>query len=57
MFIYVMDIESRDLLLSRGYELLKQNSNQNIWVFTNKENQQFDMVDIPFCVVSDTLTF
>ncbi|MBR4021271.1 MAG: hypothetical protein IKI94_01530 [Ruminococcus sp.] len=58
MFIYVMDIESRDYLIAHGYNLLKDNGNSEgtVWVFANKEDCQFDTLDIP-CVVSDTLTF
>ena len=56
MFIYVMDVESKDKLLQLGYTLLKDNGNGSIWVFVNKEGQQFDSLDVP-CVVSDVLTF
>lgn len=53
-----MDIESRDYLIAHGYSLLKDNGNSEgtVWVFANKEDCQFDTLDIP-CVVSDTLTF
>ena len=54
MFIYVMDKDSRDYLLARGYELLKHNG--SVWVFVNKSEICFDTADIP-CVVSDVLTF
>ena len=56
MFIYVMDAESRDTLLELGYVLLKKNKNQDVWVFINKPNHQFDSINVPY-VVSDTLTF
>lgn len=56
MFLYVMDKESRDRLLALGFELLKANDKNTIWVFVNKSEQAFDSVDVP-CVVSDTLTF
>lgn len=56
MFIYVMDTESRDKLQSLGFELLKENATKTIWVFVNKQELNFDTVDVP-CVVSDTLTF
>ena len=56
MFIYVMDAESRDVLLELGYVLLKKNKNQNVWVFINKPDHQFDSINVPY-VVSDTLTF
>ena len=56
MFIYVMDIESRDKLVSLGYRLLKGNDTDTVWVFENKMQKQFDNLDI-HCVVSDVLTF
>lgn len=56
MFLYVMDIESRDKLLNSGFELLKENDKKTVWVFVNKTGQTFDTVDVP-CVVSDVLTF
>lgn len=56
MFLYVMDAESRDKLLTLGFELLKANPQNTIWVFVNKQELAFDSVEVP-CVVSDTLTF
>lgn len=56
MFIYVMDEESRDILTSRGFKLLKSNSVGTLWVFENQSDLQFDTLNIP-CVVSDILTF
>lgn len=56
MFLYVMDTESRDKLLNLGFELLKENGKKTVWVFLNKSNQTFDMVDVP-CVISNILTF
>ena len=56
MFLYVMDTESRDQLLSLGFELLKENDKKTVWVFVNKPDQTFDVVNVP-CVVSDVLTF
>lgn len=56
MFLYVMDTESRDKLLNLGFELLKENDKKTVWVFVNKSDQTFDVVDVP-CVVSDVLTF
>lgn len=56
MFLYVMDIESRDRLLNLGFELLKSNDEKTVWIFVNKQEQTFDEIDAP-CVVSDVLTF
>lgn len=56
MFLYVMNAESRDMLLDLGYELLKENSDKTLWVFINKSEKSFDTFDVP-AVVSDVLTF
>lgn len=56
MFIYVMDVSGKDKLLSLGYKLLKENKKKTVWVFENKQNTQFESIDV-FCVVSDVLTF
>lgn len=51
-----MDTKSRDKLQSLGFELLKEDDTKSIWVFVNKQELNFDSIDVP-CVVSDTLTF
>lgn len=56
MFLYVMDAESRDKLISLGYKLLKENERGNIWIFANSKDRTFDNIDVS-CVVSDTLIF
>ena len=58
-FIYVFDQDARDVLLSAGYQLLKSDEQQNIFVFQNKEAHTFTanrVGDFAF-VLSDTLTF
>ena len=47
---------SLTILLNLGFELLKENDKKTVWVFVNKPDQTFDVVDVP-CVVSDVLTF
>ena len=47
----------RDFLLMRGYELLKQCPNKQIWVFVNKDEEQFAESALCAHVLSDTLTF
>lgn len=54
MFIYVMDVESRDKLIELGYTLLKHTG--YVWVFKNKDPLSFEDIGVQ-CVVSDTLTF
>lgn len=58
MFIYVMDMESRDKLLDRGYKLVKANERNDMWIFSLPDHLQFsaDLDDVPH-VVSNRLTF
>lgn len=55
-FIYVFDEEGRDRLLSLQYEMLKCDNEKRIYVFLNKERQDFSNNDFKFAL-SDTLTF
>lgn len=55
-FIYVFDENARDQLLSKGCEILGQNSEKHIFVFLNTGNLKFEDEDIRY-VLSDTLTF
>lgn len=57
MFIYVTDENSRDHLLTKGFNLLKHDKVNSIWVFTVDCNDFAELdVDCP-CVVSNMLTF
>lgn len=55
-FIYVFCEEGRDKLLSLQYEMLKSDMNNKVFVFLNKERQDFACEDFKFAL-SDTLTF
>jgi hypothetical protein len=57
MFIYVMDETSKETLLKKGYNLLKNDSQNSIWVFENPKPDvmEFD-AGVP-CVFSSVLTF
>lgn len=57
-FIYVMREQDKDVLLERGFQLLKVNSNNNVWVFKNTDTEEltFSAFDFPH-VLSDVLTF
>lgn len=55
-FIYVFSIEGRDKLLAMQYELLKSDEEKHVFVFLNKERQNFSCDGIPWAM-SDTLTF
>lgn len=55
-FIYVFSEEGRDKLLSLQYEMLKCDDSKRIYVFLNKERQDFSCEGLKFAL-SDTLTF
>ena len=55
-FIYVFDAATRDKLLEIGYQLLKTDESQKIYIFENKDELNFASGDFSF-VLSDTLTF
>lgn len=55
-FIYVFDEEGRDRLLSLQYEMLKCDNEKRIYVFLNKERQDFAANEFRYAL-SDTLTF
>lgn len=55
-FIYVFGDEGRDIMLSRQYELLKSDEHNHIYVFVNKDEQNFACDGVPYAL-SDTLTF
>ena len=55
-FIYVFSDEGRDVLLSQRYELLKSDNAKHIYVFVNKDDQNFACDGVPYAL-SDTLTF
>lgn len=55
MFIYVMDLESKELLERHGYKLLKADERNGVYCFENKPNEEFSLA-CP-CVVSSVMTF
>lgn len=55
-FIYVSGEDNRDRLILMGYSLLKQDTENHIYVFLNQGIQDFACSDIKFAM-SDTLTF
>ena len=55
-FIYVFSVESRDKLLAMQYALLKSDEARHVFVFLNKERQDFSCDDVTYAM-SDTLTF
>lgn len=55
-FIYVFDQEARDWLLEMNYELFKSDDANRVYVFLNREHQDFEQMNISY-ILSDTLTF
>lgn len=61
-FVYVMRKEDKDKMEELGYTLIKEDRNNHIWVFKNKDVTTFSSEDeissagISF-VLSDMLTF
>jgi len=56
-FIYVMNSKDKDKLEALGYNLLKADTNNSIFVFENKMNLNFELDEEIQYVLSDTLTF
>lgn len=54
-FAYVYNEKARDILLMRGYQLLKSDERNHIYVFAN-DRAVFDNSDVSV-LFSDTLTF
>lgn len=61
-FVYVMKKEDKDKMVAMGYSLIKEDKQNNLWVFENKDLTTFASEDeitnagISF-VLSDMLTF
>ncbi len=55
-FIYVFTPEDCRKLLSSGHTLIKEDRQNNIYVFDNREVLTFSLDDLIY-VMSDTLTF
>lgn len=54
-FVYVFSDEDKDKLLSRGYQLLKSDEKEHVYIFENS-GEKFDEDGIEFAF-SNTLTF
>jgi hypothetical protein len=55
-FIYVFSGDDRDKMLGLGFALLKSDTVQEIYVFANKETQNYSNMDFSY-ILSDTMTF
>lgn len=58
-FIYVMDEQLKDKLISKGFHLIKENktNTMNMWIFENQQKFSFDLEDKNKYVLSNSLTF
>lgn len=56
-FIYVTNPKDKAKLESLGYNLLKADRNNSIYIFENKANINFELDDSIQYVLSDTLSF
>ena len=55
-FIYVFEPDAKEKLLALGFQLLKEDAGNSIYVFEANESLQFGLDDISF-MYSDKLTF
>ena len=55
-FRYVFCRQDRDELLALGYQLLKEDDANRMYVFANREVQTFSTLKLPH-LTTDTLTF
>lgn len=55
-FIYVFNIEDKEVLLGLGYNLLKEDMDKDIYIFLNKETLTFDKTTVRYAL-SNMLTF
>ena len=56
-FIYVFTKEGKKDMEKRGYQLLKSDDANQIWVFANKDPECLEFEANYQCVLSDTLSF
>lgn len=56
LFIYVFDENACDQLLSHGYNMLKRDDVNHVYIFLNDERQCFTDGSFQYAL-SDTLTF
>ena len=54
-FIYVFSQNKKEELLSKGYYLMKEDAEKQVYVFANDE--RFEFQQDADCVTSDILTF
>lgn len=55
-FVYVFNETDSEMLIKRGYRLLKVDKTNGIYVFENDMDQHFDFSEVP-ALITDVLTF
>lgn len=55
-FIYVLNREYKETLLSLGFELLNSDNVKDVYIFINENNVKTNL-DERYCFVSDILVF
>lgn len=56
-FIYVFTLEAMKDMTKRGYELLKADEKNQIWIFLNKDPNCMEFSSKYQCVLSNTISF
>lgn len=56
-FIYVFTKEAMKDLKKKGYELLREDEKNQIWIFVNKDPDSLEFTTDYQCVLSNTLSF
>ena len=56
MFLYVFDKELRDILIDKGFTLLKSDDKNHTYVFQRDDSLRFSLTEHTY-VFSDVLTF
>lgn len=55
-FIYVFEKKAARDLQKRGYELLKEDKDNQLWIFANKENAELNFTADYQMVLSDVIS-
>jgi len=56
-FIYVFDEKAKKALMKQNYHLLREDEKSDIWIFENKDPENYDFsFEYPF-VLSSTMSF
>ena len=56
-FIYVFDEKAAKDMKKRGYELLKVDEQNKIWIFINSNPENMEFSSKYQCVLSDVISF